>query len=222
MGNFDRVKNLLIDYGRLFDENNNLSENLSSSNLKRIVENNAEMDRIRKEVFVTDWQCLIEELSIIWNVSVNDLVVDTFYRGASTNIKNMPLSYLLMEGYLFILDENNPQHHHFGIGSQAYNRSGGKFLLDANSISDDARAEILFSNGEFRSVVNDVNAPQFKDVKISSNIFKLFRGVERDNIKDFESLDDVGEEHLLKNWRIFLKACDRYAEKLKTQENQEM
>ena len=73
MGNFDRVKNLLIDYGRLFDENNKLSENLSSSDLKRIVENNAEIDKIRKEVFVTDWQSLIEELSIIWNVSVNDL-----------------------------------------------------------------------------------------------------------------------------------------------------
>jgi hypothetical protein len=108
--------------------------------------------------------------------------------------------------------------HHFGIGRQAFNRNGGRFLLDAKNMDDSLRADVLFSNGEFRSVANDVTSTIFNKVKIESSIYKLFK-CDRDDIKKLESIDDVGKEHLFKNWRIFLKACDRYAEKIKSQEN---
>ena len=222
MGNFDRVRDLLEEYNKLTEENGAMSEDINHY-FKKIADNNKMKNEIRNEKIVADLQSLVAELCSAWNASPEDLVLNVYYNGVQGfNVNELHLSHFLMEGDLFIIDKNNPEHHHFGIGRHAYNRKGGKFSLFAENLSGDLKVDDLFPNGYFKGVENVAISPILQDVLVETSVFQLFANVNRNIVNGVDNLDSLDDEQKAKTWAIFIKACDRYSEKLKTQENPTM
>ena len=220
MNNFDKLKFLLKKYDEIFNETNSLrNDNNSEKNEELIKSYDRQLLKIRSEQFVCDWESLIQVLCENWQVSPNDLNVKTSYMG-SKNLKTTPLSTILANGDLLIYDTKNPEHHHFAIGRRSINRKGGKFSLTADTLNG-YKVDIIFSNGVFKSIVNTLNPDILNDILVYSTTFDLF-GSKFNNINQIiDMIDNPTEEQNSKNWRLFIKACDKYAEKLQSKENPE-